>query len=1238
MVRSKVLPVLPVTHGKRPNRDKKDFYSVYDKQGNIQSVVKGWKECKAILNDCPESEYKPFSTAEEALQFLERMGTSHKRRESESIKKEIEACLKQIEQSESQSADDRDVFIVDTDEETPEGKYTDSQYSSLTADSQDSLSVEIMQDSLIIEDSQSGQNVEEVKDSTDESDSMYGESDSMYGGTDQVLTKEGADEIDSFMNVLSDNAIADLEDLDTTVMGRHKDDPTAKQEDPANTLNAASTSAEGETKPTQTNDTQMQGCQPVQALVLLTNSNLRHLQPNDNEPSSGGVNSSTKPVPADATDNAQSGGDVTTLADEPAQHNETLSEKPDVYDKITITIPTQRQTDDKTPPTYSDDKPTVITSPTDRSQENDTPSNKRDPCAETGNNISTPSSESVDESDIKSEHDQAAHAYSNNTSSTGADNASLTGANKTCLTDTDSACTTSADGAYTTGGDSACHTGADSTHQKGAAAYSSPMGAANSSSTSSTSTDTTIQGIQPGATASGHDGNQPNHANETVKVKNQSAGEQLVNGPSQKYKPKRPSKGTHPKGHKGTRPPGVNKVRKSRVNLTKNKQELNTSPPLNNPPQSPQSTNLVFNRCRECNNISDLNMVCCVSCKTMWHFKCTNLPDYMVSQVIHSGKYVCVRCTKVDKNIADYYKQANKVVRDNSIAMGDIKALADSVKSLEAQMVTVMQNEITKCRDSEVTMIKKQLYSCEQNLKEEKKKTKKMDETIMGMALRISELEPTKSEPIPKQYDIIICNLQIENSVLSKKVLSLESIRKEKMGQSLILRELEEKYEKLTKEASQKDKEIRSLKARLSNQERPSQGYSGSGNATLTTAPKMPPPTTPLTTGPPLPSEAWPLLPKNTSTTRSSTSSDAWSTAPQGDWNPTIPLSNKFQALRDQNDKRLIKGRSDPLSSIWDGESLEYGGTKYVCSAQALCHQRAKFTGANALSDAILNEKNPDKITELGKLIEYSKEWEDAKLQYMTEIIKCKVAHCPTFRKELRSANDVDITETTANEFKGIGAILMNVRDEESKAPSYKSRPAPEQAHRETYNEKTGDKADRESQKFVGRRPNVLLMGNSIISDIDPSKIGGVAIKKVSAMTLDDCTMCVRDIPTEVDIVVVQSITNDVKYKSEDECARSTENLIMTFKRDHPNKRLVLSMPPPTRNSLNNRIIQVSKTIREKFNNQVGIIDNTDSFCDANGPKSKFYRDEVHLSNDGIRLLVSKIKKHCLSFTQAARV
>lgn len=69
-------------------------------------------------------------------------------------------------------------------------------------------------------------------------------------------------------------------------------------------------------------------------------------------------------------------------------------------------------------------------------------------------------------------------------------------------------------------------------------------------------------------------------------------------------------------------------------------------------------------------------------------------------------------------------------------------------------------------------------------------------------------------------------------------------------------------------------------------------------------------------------------------------------------------------------------------------EGLDYGGNRYMSGLQALYHQKVRFTGADSLANAILTEKNPQKICELANLIDTTRGSEDTQYQYMVDIMK----------------------------------------------------------------------------------------------------------------------------------------------------------------------------------------------------------------------------------------------------------
>ncbi len=68
-----------------------------------------------------------------------------------------------------------------------------------------------------------------------------------------------------------------------------------------------------------------------------------------------------------------------------------------------------------------------------------------------------------------------------------------------------------------------------------------------------------------------------------------------------------------------------------------------------------------------------------------------------------------------------------------------------------------------------------------------------------------------------------------------------------------------------------------------------------------------------------------------------------------------------------------------------------------------------------------------------------------------------------------------------------------------------------------------------------------------------------------------------RSVPQNIDTVVIQTVTNDVKHMSESQCVDSVISLVNNFIKDYPEKRLILSMPTPTNNNMSAKIKNINE-------------------------------------------------------------
>ncbi len=73
---------------------------------------------------------------------------------------------------------------------------------------------------------------------------------------------------------------------------------------------------------------------------------------------------------------------------------------------------------------------------------------------------------------------------------------------------------------------------------------------------------------------------------------------------------------------------------------------------------------------------------------------------------------------------------------------------------------------------------------------------------------------------------------------------------------------------------------------------------------------------------------------------------------------------------------------------------------------------------------------------------------------------------------------------------------------------------------------------------------------------------------------------------------------------TEDECVRAIEDVVRQFRDELPGRRLILALPPPTRNNCNSKIKNTCERIYDHVNGKVDLNVDINSFSGANGTKS----------------------------------
>lgn len=165
------------------------------------------------------------------------------------------------------------------------------------------------------------------------------------------------------------------------------------------------------------------------------------------------------------------------------------------------------------------------------------------------------------------------------------------------------------------------------------------------------------------------------------------------------------------------------------------------------------------------------------------------------------------------------------------------------------------------------------------------------------------------------------------------------------------------------------------------------------------------------------------------------------------------------------------------------------------------------------------------------------------------------------------------------------------------------------------------------------RPPHVTLIGTSNFNHIDPSKLSSqYSANKITAYTLQETESQIRNLETIPNVIVLHSLTNDLKTKSPQECVNKMGELVQTIQDLYNNTKIVISLPTPRSDnkSLNNNASIISAMLKDKFQDET----NTVSLCDNSNlaykgePIEKYFdnRDGVHLNQNGVSLLAANIR------------
>ncbi|CAC5360084.1 unnamed protein product [Mytilus coruscus] len=175
------------------------------------------------------------------------------------------------------------------------------------------------------------------------------------------------------------------------------------------------------------------------------------------------------------------------------------------------------------------------------------------------------------------------------------------------------------------------------------------------------------------------------------------------------------------------------------------------------------------------------------------------------------------------------------------------------------------------------------------------------------------------------------------------------------------------------------------------------------------------------------------------------------------------------------------------------------------------------------------------------------------------------------------------------------------------------------------------------SQLQTEKGNNVLLQEqfNSAIKheqSIHVEKLTQAAdIKKVIQYTLDDTSEFLSTFTDTPDMLVLHSLTNDLKTKQPTQCINRLFDIVSEASSKWPLLKCVISFTTPRRDSITNftNAQIINALLKQKFNgiDNIFFADHTNMLVNGNPNDNLLCEDEIHLNDKGISILASNIKR-----------
>ena len=326
----------------------------------------------------------------------------------------------------------------------------------------------------------------------------------------------------------------------------------------------------------------------------------------------------------------------------------------------------------------------------------------------------------------------------------------------------------------------------------------------------------------------------------------------------------------------------------------------------------------------------------------------------------------------------------------------------------------------------------------------------------------------------------------------------------------------------------------------------------------------------------------------------------------------------------------LFKGPQHFLSNFYECPhecKINIFGKQFKTGEHAYQYRKAIYHEDFELAEQVLMAENAHNAKSLGNDIHNCNQgWQERKTEFMENIVGKKITGCPHITQKLINTDSAPLIEDVrSSPFWGSGPdgngnnVLGKILEKERAKLLNNTHSSPVSTEAKL-------SSSLMSADAKPSRPQILLIGNSQINDIDVNKVTHqVTISKHLAFTIEEAKEHSDTTQyNEFDLVILHLVTNDVKKHSADQCVYQLCELIEIMKEKGAHK-IVISVLSSRQDSkaLELKTQQVELSLQEIFtkDNQVTICNH-----ELDDTHATFKEDGVHLTRYGTICLAAGLR------------